>query len=346
MSDRYGIIGYCSYLPRYRIKVGDIAEAWGKEGDSVVQSLKVLEKSVPGIDEDTATISVQAAREAIKSAGIAASEIGALYIGSESHPYVIKPTGTIVAQAIGATPNLTVADLEFACKAGTAGMQMCLSHVKAGFAKYAMAIGADTAQGRPADALEYTAAAGGAAYILGKDPIAEILHTCSYTTDTPDFWRREGEKYPSHGARFTGEPAYFKHVLGATNLLFERTGFKADDFDHVIFHMPNAKFPLAAASRLGIKAEKMKLGLVVTEIGNTYSGSSMLGLARVLDNAKPGEKILMTSFGSGAGSDSFAIEVTEKIERIKRPTPLQDYIDKKIYLNYSQYLKHRKKIKM
>ena len=343
---KYGIVGYGSYVPKYRIKVEDIAHAWGKDGKSVANSLKVYEKSVPAIDEDTATISVYAAREALKCAGINGSDIGALYVGSESHPYIIKPTGTIVAQAIGAVPNITVADLEFACKAGTAGMQICLSHVKCGFIKYGMAIGADTAQGRPADALEYTAAAGGAAFVIGPEPIAEIIHTCSYTTDTPDFWRREGEIYPSHGARFTGEPAYFKHIIGATKLLLEQTRMKVDDFDYAVFHMPNAKFPLTVAERLGIPEEKMKLGLIVTEIGNTYSGSSPLGLARILDNAKPGDKILMTSFGSGAGSDAFAIEVTDRISKIAKPTPVQKFIDDKIYLSYSQYLKHRKKIKM
>ena len=93
----------------------------------------------------------------------------------------------------------------------------------------ALAIGADTSQGAPGDALEYTASAGGAAYIIGeKNTLADIEHTCSYTTDTPDFYRREGEDYPSHGGRFTGEPAYFKHVLGAAKMLFEETDSKPE----------------------------------------------------------------------------------------------------------------------
>jgi hydroxymethylglutaryl-CoA synthase len=236
--------------------------------------------------------------------------------------------------------------MEFACKAGTAGMQVCHSHVKSGYCDYAMAIGADTAQGRPADALEYTAAAGGAAFIFGKEPIAELEHTCSYTTDTPDFWRREGEKYPSHGGRFTGEPGYFKHVLGATKMMLEETGYKIDDFTNVVLHMPNVKFPLTAAKKLGIPAEKMKKGLVTADIGNTYSGSSMLGLARVLDTSKEGDRILMTSFGSGAGSDSFVFNITDRMEKMARPTPVQTYIDDKEIVDYVTYLKYRKKIKM
>ena len=133
-------------------------------------------------------------------------EIGAVYVGSESHPYAVKPTACTVGEAIRATPNMTAADYEFACKAGTAAIQTCKGLVKSGMIQYGMAVGSDVAQGAPGDALEYTAAAGGAAFLIGNvNPIAEIHHTCSFTTDTPDFWRREGQNYPRHGGRFTGD---------------------------------------------------------------------------------------------------------------------------------------------
>ena len=43
----------------------------------------------------------------MKRAKLEGNHIGAIYTGSESHPYAVKPTSTIVAEAIGATPNLT-----------------------------------------------------------------------------------------------------------------------------------------------------------------------------------------------------------------------------------------------
>ena len=100
------------------------------------------------MDEDTATISVEAARNAI-ARGADPKKIGAIYVGSESHPYAVKPTATIVAAAIGAGPKMTAADFEFACKAGTAAIQTCMGVVSAGIAETAMAIGADTSQGAP-----------------------------------------------------------------------------------------------------------------------------------------------------------------------------------------------------
>ena len=243
-----------------------------------------------------------------------------------------------------------VADLEFACKAGTAGIQMVMGLIDSGMIKYGMAIGTDTSQGRPGDALEYTAAAGGAAFILGKDKkqiIADILKTVSFTSDTPDFWRREGATFPSHGGRFTGEPGYFKHVINATKMLLEETGLKPSDFDYAVFHQPNGKFPVTVAGQLGFTNKQIETGLLSPIIGNTYSGASLLGLAATLDIAKPGQKIMVTSFGSGAGGDSFAIEVTENIdEKRKRLDMVRDIIEKnKTYIDYSTYLKNRGSIR-
>ena len=196
--------------------------------------------------------------------------------------------------------------------------------------------------------MEYTASAGGAAFVIGKENlIAEILDTYSYTTDTPDFWRRQHADYPSHGGRFTGKPAYFKHVISATQALLQKTGTKISDYDYVVFHQPNGKFPLEAARKLDVPLEKVKTGLLTPMVGNTYSGASPLGLTAVLDEAKPGARILMTSFGSGAGSDSFAITVTDRIDAIRDKAPsTKDYMAKKKYIDYATYIKFRKKLRM
>ncbi|HNW37603.1 MAG TPA: hydroxymethylglutaryl-CoA synthase, partial [Methanosarcina vacuolata] len=219
-----GIVSYGAYVPRYRIKVEEIARVWGDNADALKSGLMVYEKSVPDIDEDAATIAVEAARYAMARSGADPERIGAVYTGSESHPYAVKPTSTIVAQAIGATPNMTAADFEFACKAGTAAVQACMGLVSSGMIDLGMAIGADVSQGAPGDALEYTAAAGGVACLIGRNEseIAAIIEdTYSFTTDTPDFWRREGMPYPEHGGRFTGEPGYFKHVTNGAKGLME-----------------------------------------------------------------------------------------------------------------------------
>ncbi len=343
-----GIVGYGAYIPRYRIKVEEIAKVWGGNPETVSKGLMVSEKAVAGFDEDTSTISVEAARNAVKMAGIDPQKIGAIYVGSESHPYTVKPTATIVAAAIDATPDLMAADFEFACKAGTAGIQTCMGLVSSDMIEMGMAIGSDTAQGAPGDALEYTAASGGVAYIIGKDkPIARFEGTYSYTTDTPDFWRKEGQAYPRHGGRFTGTPAYFKHVRKASESLMEKLDLEPGDFDYAVFHQPNGKFPRNVAKMLGFSNDQIKDGILVDRIGNTYSGSSPLGLANVLDIAKPKARILVTSFGSGAGSDSFSIVTEDAIEdKRKNAVPVEDFIKDRKYIDYSNYIKMRRKIKV
>jgi hydroxymethylglutaryl-CoA synthase len=345
-----GILSYGIWIPRHRIAAEEIARVWGKDGKSMAAGLGVFSKSVPTVDEDVVTMSVEAAEMAMKRCRLDRADVGAIYVGSESHPYAVKPTATVVAEAIGAAPDMTAADFEFACKAGTAGVQTCMGLVKSEMAKAGIAIGADTAQGAPGDALEYSASAGAAAFLISSDPgmIARIDRTLSYTTDTPDFWRREGQRYPSHGGRFTGVPAYFKHVVTCGQNLMDASGTTAEDYDHIVLHQPNGKFPIKAAKNLGFPPEKVETGLLTPRIGNTYSAASMLGLAAVLDKASPGERVLVVSYGSGAGSDAFDITVTDAIEDYSREG--DDLVETRIafskFIDYAEYAKFRGKILM
>lgn len=340
-----GIVGYGAYIPRYRLPATEVSRIWTDGfGGTPIQ-----EKSVPGKDEDVATMSIEAARNALMRAGIDPAGIRAVWVGSESHPYAVKPTSTIVAEALGIVPHTQAADWEFACKAGTEAMVAALGLVGSDMANYALAIGMDTAQGRPGDALEYTAAAGGAAYLIGpaEESLAVIESTYSFVTDTPDFWRRAYQKYPEHGQRFTGEPAYFKHITSAANTYMQATDTSAKDYEYAVFHQPNTKFPTRVAKNLGFSQEQIAPGLLVPVIGNTYSGAAIIGLTAILDEAKPGDRILMVSFGSGAGSDALGIRVTEKIttRRNQAPTTKQ-YIARRTEIDYATYVKMRNKIVM
>jgi len=340
-----GIVGYGAYVPRYRLPAREVARVW-TDGEG---GLPIKEKAVAGIDEDVATMSVEAARNAMARAGVSPDQVRAVWVGSESHPYAVKPTSTIVAEAIGAVPNVQAADWQFACKAGTEAMVAAIGFVGSGMAPYAMAIGMDIAQGRPGDALEYTAGAGGAAYLLGPagDSLAAIHGTYSYVTDTPDFWRRAYQKYPEHGQRFTGEPAYFTHITEAGQAMMEAMGTRAADYRYAVFHQPNTKFPQRVAGLLGFSQEQIATGLLVPEIGNTYAGAAIIGLTAILDVAEPGDRILMVSFGSGAGSDAFDLQVTEAIgARRDRAPRTRDYIARRTEIDYATYSRMRGKLTM
>ncbi|MBI4577835.1 MAG: hydroxymethylglutaryl-CoA synthase [Planctomycetes bacterium] len=343
-----GIAGYGAYVPRHRIKVEEIAKVWGADAPAYKKGLMLREKSVPTPDQDTITLSVEAARHAVRRAGVEPRRIGAIYIGSESHPYAVKPSGTVVAEALGMTPEVHCADFEFACKAGSEGMFVALSLARAEEMDYALAIGADTSQGAPGDALEYSASAGAAAFIMGRDRLVAVCEaTYSFMTDTPDFWRREHQFYPRHAGRFTGEPAYFRHTAACARGLMEKSGTRPDDFRWAVFHQPNGKFPMRVAQELGFPRAKVEEGWLCPTLGNTYSGASPLGLTAVLDVAAPGDRILMVSYGSGSGSDGFIWRVTPRIEEVRdlAPRTRAQLEDHPVYIDYGTYAKFRGKIR-
>ncbi len=340
-----GIAGYGAYVPRYRLPATEIARVW----TGGIGGIPVKEKAVAGLDEDVTTMSIEAARNALRRGGINPKDVRAVWVGSESHPYAIKPTSTIVAESIGTSADIQAGDWEFACKAGTEAVQASLGFVGSCMADYALAIGMDIAQGRPGDALEYTAAAGGAAFLLGpaEDSLAVVQGSYSFVTDTPDFWRRAAETYPTHGKRFTGDPAYFRHTLTAAQTMMHMMGTQASDYDYVVFHQPNVKFPQRAGQMLGFAPEQMEPGLLAGVIGNVYSGSCMIGITATLDIAKPGDRILMVSYGSGAGSDAFDLRVTEALTARRDLAPsTQAYIARRTEIDYAMYTRFHGKLKL
>lgn len=350
INQNLGIVAYGTYIPRSVLPAKEIELAQNKVNSGIPQSLGVTQKTTPDIDEDTTTLSAAAGDQALirwlKSEINSGKKqhlknlIGALFIGSESHPYAVKPTGTMVKQSLGLSDDLALADLQFACKAGTQALQTISAYVAADLIPAGLAIGADTAQSQPGDVLEFTAGAGAAAYIIGKQKIlARLIATHSIATDTPDFWRRPGESYPQHAGRFSGEPAYFHHIFMATNSLLAETKLQPADIDWVVFHTPNAKFPKIIAQKLGFKPTQMTHSLVVKEIGNTYAAASLIALASVLDHAGDKQKILVTSYGSGSGADSFLFETTSELprQRQKWSSLLDEQIANLKPINYQEY---------
>ena len=254
--DLPGIVGYGFYTSRFRIKEGK------------------LERSVPFIDEDAVTAAVEAGKLSLIHSRIDSSLVGKVYVGSESNPYAVKPIASKVAQVLKLgeedddIQGVDAVDTEFACKAASSMFKDAASLVnypKSGV-EYAVVIGADNSQaaprGCPGGELDVFVGYGGSAFLFGKyDVIAEIEGWYSCTSDTPDFWRRDGELFPMHGGRFTGDPAYFKHVRKATTKLMEKLNLQANDVEYFVTHQPNPQFPVKVAKQLGFKDEQYAVSL-------------------------------------------------------------------------------------
>ncbi|MGD0496445.1 MAG: hydroxymethylglutaryl-CoA synthase [Candidatus Bathyarchaeia archaeon] len=334
--DSPGIVGYGVYTSKFRIKEGNI------------------ERSVPFIDEDSITAAVEAGKLALIHARVGSNHIGKIYVGSESNPYAVKPIASKVAQVLKLgeededVQGVDAVDTEFACKAATSMFKDAASLVNypKSNIKYAMVTGTDNAQAAPRDCpggeLDIFVGYGAASFMFGKcDVIAEIEGWYSCTSDTPDFWRRDGEAYPMHGGRFTGDPAYFKHIRKSAKKLMERLNLKVADVNYFVAHQPNVQFPVRIAKELGFKEEQYLPMLQVAKFGNTYSAASPVGLAAVLDIAKPDERIVIASYGSGAGSDAYSLMTTSQIlekrqnqkltVRYQAENPFVEYVDYTTY---------------
>lgn len=338
---RVGIVSYGVALPHHSVSSAVVAQAQGSS--NVGPSLGIKQKTVPAWDEDAITLGTSASLQALERAPAWRDKIGCLFVGSESHPYAVKASGTVIAGALGLPSTLSMADLQFACKAGSQSLQAACMYVRAGQSVAGLAIGADTAQARPGDVLEFTAGAGAAAFVVGsgRQVGVELVGTCSVASDTPDFWRRPGQQYPEHAGRFTADPAYFYHVRQAAAALLEETEWNTSDVSRVVFHTPNGRFPRQIAQEMGFSEQQLAAGLMVDHIGNTYAAATMIALAATLDVAHDGETILMTSYGSGAGADSFAWRVVPGFEERRalwqqlvreqiaslQPVSLAEYVD-------------------
>jgi hydroxymethylglutaryl-CoA synthase len=119
------------------------------------------------------------------------------------------------------------------------------------------------------------------------------------------------------------------------------------DYDFVVFHQPNVKFPSSVARRLGMQRDQLATGLLARHIGNTYAGSALIGLTAVLDRAQPGDHVLIASYGSGAGSDAMSFYLTERLLNNRDRAPLtQDYIDRRTVIDYGTYVRHTRKLRI
>jgi len=338
--EKPGIVGYGVYSSKFKIRDG------------------MIERSVPFLDEDSITSAVEAGKMALIHSGIDHRSVGKVYVGSESNPYAVKPIGSKVAQVLKLGEEcqaegvqcVDAIDTEFACKAATSMFKDAASLVYYPDSKesYAMVIGTDNSQSAPRDEpggeLDLFVGYGGCAFLFGMyDVIAQFEGWISITSDTPDFWRRDTQPYPSHGGRFTGEPAYFKHVTKAVKKLMEQLKLEPRDVNYFVAHQPNAAFPIRVAKALGFTEEQFLPGLQVAKFGNTYSGCSPIGLAAVLDIAKPNERILLASYGSGAGSDAYSfIATSQLIDKRSRQKFTINYQAENEFIDYVDYDTYRR----
>ena len=333
------ISGYGVYIPRYRIKRDDIAKAWAGSAKG--------ENCVPHVNEDAITMAIEAAQNAVAHAGIKPTSIDAIYLGTESAPNVEQSAVGIIGATLGTRHDVDMVDFGASPRASIAALKACMDAIASGRIKTGLVIGSDCRPASPGSDLELSFGAAAAALVVGKEEgIAQIEEIATYSTEFRDSWRSNKESYVKiFEPRYTREYGYSHHVTEAAKLLFSKMGVSAGSFQHAALQQPDDRTPRTVARSLGISPRQMEAGFNFPLVGDVGAGSLLLSLAAVLDKAKPGEKILGLSYGSGA-SDAMVLTVDAEIERRRGRSKLIDqYCASKAYVDYTTYLKTRGIIK-
>lgn len=317
--------------------------------------LFISERTVTGPGQNAVTLGVEAAQRALQYAGIDAADIDALLMGTCTNPDPYHPLAIEVARAfLGASKRLFTADVQFSTKSGTSAIQIGYALVRSGRARKVLAIGSDTLNRMtaPGTVAEYAASAAAGAVIIGTHKvIAEIETTLSYATDLSDEFRLQGERHIRSGgfqALASSLESGFgikDHIVAAVRSIFEQHKLEPADFTYVVFQQPYGIVPFSLGEALQIDLSKITPSNIAYELGNCGSASVLIGLANILDIAKADDRILVASYGPGAGSDVLCLRVTDEIQNKKDSEMLvEDLIADREMLDYATAMIYEDKI--
>ncbi len=329
-----GISGYASYIPKLRIKKEEYAKAWG-----TFSAAGVAEKSVMGFDEDVLTSATKVSARALQSASISPDKISRMTLASTSAPYIEKLLSGTVVVGVGMPNSVFSSDHTTSTRAGTEGLLACVEHLTANPAGKALAVSADAPTASMWDSFEHPLGAGAAAFIVSSDQmIAELEGWTCYASEYfgERFKPREEAIMHDLNVKKFEEGSLIKNTTSAGTALLKKLGRKPEEYQHVVIQQPDARVPATVAARMQFTDAQLAAGLVSKFLGDLGAASTTVGLAAVLDVAKVGDRIMVISYGSGAGSDAISLKV---VSDKKSAFKVQEQADKKEYIDYIKYLK-------
>ena len=320
-----GVTSFGAYIPLWRIK----REVIGRGGKG--------EKSVGNFDEDSLTMAVASAVESLK--GLDRNSIDALLFASTTFPYKEKQNASLVAAAADLRSDLFTADVSNTLRGGVTALKMAADMVKAGSAGRVLVAAADCRLGAPGSGHEQLLGDGAATVIIGDAEVAaEIEGGRSVYNEMIDVWRADEDKYVrSWDERFIQSQGYIKTVLETVQALMRDKGLEPQDFAKVVLYAPDQRRMSEAAMKLGFDLKNQVQDPFLGVIGNTGTPSPILSLIAALETARPGDRILVVSYGDGC--DALIFKVTEHIGNLKSRKGLSPFLENKQYIkDYLTYL--------
>jgi hydroxymethylglutaryl-CoA synthase len=322
-----GIVSYGAYVPLQRL--GLRTGGWSSNS----------EKSVAGWDEDGLTMSVAAAINCLS--GIDRNIVDGLYYASTTTPYSEKLAATTAAWTVDLRRDIMTVDCTDSLRSGTGALKLALDTVKSGSAGHILITASDLRMAPPRSAMDNGFADGAAAFLIGNDNLAATIEgSYSLSNELLDVWRTSGSQHTrSWEDRFVYEEGYLKVLPEAVNSFMEKSGLNINDIDKAVFYGPDLRRHRQMGGMLGLKPEQVQDPFFEI-MGNTGTPFSLMMLIAALENASPGDKILLASYGDGA--DVFLLRATDKIKELKDRRGMKYNLDTKMMIrSYDQYLAYR-----
>jgi hydroxymethylglutaryl-CoA synthase len=317
-----GIVRYGSYVPYFRLQRAAMGAGKG-------------ERAVASFDEDSVSMAVEAARDAVRG-GVA---LHAVLFATTSPAYAEKLDTATIQAALDLPENVTSLGLGGSTRMGLAALLTGLDLAAAG--RPALVCASDVVVGLPGGLRESQGGDGAVAFVTGPDAkaIARLVGRASTTMEILDVWRLPEERFPKQWEeRFTADtmaPA----IIDTARRALEAAGVEGAGLSTVILDGTNARSLAGLPKALGLRPEQVADPLVAT-VGRTGVAHAGLLLARALDQAKPGDRILVVCEADGA--DALVLEVTGAIDDMARPRKVERWIaSKRNDLAYNTYLKWR-----
>jgi 3-hydroxy-3-methylglutaryl CoA synthase len=334
-----GITAYGAYIPRRRLQRKAVAEANKWFAPNLVGGAKG-ERSMANHDEDSVTMAVEAGRDCLPAADPVKDRafVDAAYFASTTMPFADRQNAGIVAAALSLPQSISSIDISSSQRAATSALIAALDAVAAGRVKAPLVAAGEKKKTRAASSAELSTGDGGAAVTLGtENVIATFVGAHSVTMDFVDHFRGEGDDF-DYGweERWIRDEGYTKIVPAALRALFEKTGVKPAEIAHFILPCPFAKMDQTLAKAVGIDPAKTRDNLAAT-VGDTGAAHPLLMLVAALEDAKPGDKILVAQFGQGC--DALIFEATKAITELPKRIGVKGSLARrKEETNYMKFL--------
>ncbi|MEW6613887.1 MAG: OB-fold domain-containing protein [Thermodesulfobacteriota bacterium] len=306
-----GITSYGAYIPRYRINRGIVYKAMGWLNPATYMP---GEKAVANCDEDSITMAVAAGMDCLN--GVDREKIDALYFATTTSPYKERQVAEIMATAFSLRSDIRTADFTTSVKAGTTAFLSAIDAVKAGSAKNVVVSASDCRVGKPGSAQEELFGDAAASLAVGDSGVIasfEGSHSVSY--DFVDHWRGEGHVFDRQWEdRFIRDVGYKNFILEAISGLAKKCKLDVKDIAKVAYPCLYAADHKGIGKKLGLDPAKIQ-DPMIDKIGYTGTSNPFLLLVAALEDAKPGDNIVVASFGNG--SDAILLKVTDEIEKVR-----------------------------